>query len=127
MPYVEYNPNPAGRRVGDCAVRAVAKALDLDWEQAFVLIAANAYAMSDMPSADSVWGSVLRQHGFYRQAIPNTCPDCYTVADFARENPFGTFVLALGGHVVTVKDGDWYDTWDSGDQTPQYFWYAKDE
>ena len=108
MPYVEYNPNPAGRRVGDCAVRAVAKALDLDWEQAFALIAANAYAMGDMPSSDSVWGSVLRQNGFYRQAVPNSCPDCYAVADFARENPFGTFVLALGGHVVTVKDGDWY-------------------
>ena len=28
--WVKYNPNPAGRHVGDCAVRAVAKALDLD-------------------------------------------------------------------------------------------------
>lgn len=26
--YIEYNPNPCGRRVGDCAVRAVAKALN---------------------------------------------------------------------------------------------------
>lgn len=34
--FTEYNPNPAGRRVGDCAVRAVAKALDTDWETAYI-------------------------------------------------------------------------------------------
>lgn len=121
-----YNPNPTGRIVGDCAVRAVAKALDTDWETAYALIAVNGYGMGDMPSGDSVWGAVLRQNGFYREAIANTCPDCYTVADFAEENPRGVYVLALGGHVVTVKDGDWYDTWDSGNQNPQYFWYRKD-
>lgn len=82
--------------------------------------------MADMPSSDAVWGAVLRQNGFYRQAIPNTCPDCYTVEEFAREHPDGTFVLALGGHVVTVEGGDWYDTWNSGNEIPQYYFYRKD-
>ena len=83
--------------------------------------------MGDMPSSDSVWGSVLRQNGYYRQAIPNNCPDCYTVSDFAEGHPHGTFVLALGGHVVTVHNGDWYDTWNSGGQIPQFYWYQKEE
>lgn len=125
--WIEFNPNPTGRRVGDCAVRAVSKALGADWETAFAMISTNAFAMGDMPSSDSVWGSVLRQNGFYRSAIPNTCPDCYTVSDFAKEHPLGTFVLALGGHVVTVEDGDWFDTWDSGSQSPQFYWYRKDD
>ena len=123
--WVEWNPNPAGRRVGDCAVRAVAKALGTDWEDAYALIAANGYAMGDMPSSDSVWGSVLRQHGFYRHAIPNTCPDCYTAADFARDNPNGVFVLGFGGHVATVADGDIFDSWDSSDEIPVYVWKEK--
>ena len=123
MAFREWNPNPTGRRVGDCAVRAVARALGVDWETAFIKIAAAGYAMGDMPSSDSVWGAVLRQAGFYRSAIPNTCPDCYTVAAFAQDHPEGVYVLALGGHVVTVMDGDWYDTWDSGGQIPQYFWH----
>ena len=127
MAFREWNPNPTGRRVGDCAVRAVARALDVDWETAYLKIAVNGYAMGDMPSSDSVWGAVLRQAGFYRTAVPNTCPDCYTVAAFAQDHPEGVFVLALGGHVVTVVDGDWYDTWDSGGQIPQYFWYLKEE
>lgn len=122
----EYNPNPVARNVGDCSVRAIAKALDITWEQAYALTAANGFAMGDMPSADSVWGAVLRQHGFRRKAIPDTCPDCYTADNFCEDNPDGVFVLAFGGHVATVVDGDLYDSWDSGNCVPQYFWYKED-
>ena len=125
--WTEFNYNPTGRRVGDCAVRAVSRALDVDWETAFAMIAKNAFAMGDMPSSDSVWGAVLRQNGFYKKAIPNTCPDCYTVRDFCRDNPKGVFVLGFGGHVATVVDGDLYDSWNSEDEIPIYFWYRKDE
>lgn len=125
--WINYNPNPTGRRVGDCAIRAVSKALGIDWETAFVLIAANAYAMGDMPSSDSVWGAVLRQNGFYRTSIPDTCPDCYTAEDFCRDHPHGTFVLGFGGHVACVKDGYLYDSWNSESLSPQFFWYRKDE
>ena len=125
--YIRYNPNPTGRNVGDCSVRAVAKALKIDWETAYLLIARNGYNMGDMPSADSVWGSVLRQNGFYRKAIPNSCPDCYTAHDFCLDNPIGTFVLGFGGHVATVVNGDLYDSWNSSNEIPVYVWYRKDE
>lgn len=123
--WIEWNNNPTGRKVGDCAVRAVSKALGVDWETAYTLIAANGYAMGDMPSSDSVWGAVLRQNGFYKKAVPNSCPECYTAADFCRDHPRGTFVLGFGGHVATVQDGDLYDSWDSSDEVPIYFWYKK--
>lgn len=125
--YIKYNPNPTGRTVGDCAVRAVAKALKIDWETAYMLIVTNGYYMGDMPSSDSVWGSVLRQNGFYRRAIPNTCPECYTAENFAEDNPHGTFVLGFGGHVATVVNGDLYDSWNSSQEIPVYVWYRKDE
>ena len=117
-----YNPNPAGRNVGDCAVRAIAKALNIDWEEAFTKLATAAYNMADMPSSDSVWGAVLRMNGFYREGLPNTCPDCYTAEDFVRDNPVGTYVLGFGGHVATVKNGVLYDSWDSSQSIPQFFW-----
>ena len=94
--YVEYNPNPTGRNnVQDCAIRAVAKALNTDWETAYAKLSMNGFAMGDMPNANSVWGALLRQNGFYREAIPNTCPDCYTAADFAKDHPKGTYVLGF--------------------------------
>lgn len=124
--WVKFNPNPTARNVGDCAVRAVSIALNISWETAYLMIAKNGYEMGDMPSSDSVWGAVLRQNGFYRKAIPNTCPDCYTASDFCRDNPSGIFVLGFGGHVATVVDGDLYDSYDSSEMIPVYVWYRKD-
>lgn len=125
--WIKYNPNPTGRSVGDCAVRAVAKALNTDWETAYVMIADNGYAMGDMPSSDSVWGAVLRQHGFYRLNIPNSCPNCYTAEDFCKDYPRGIYVLGFGGHVATVIDGDLYDSWNSSNEIPIYMWYRKEQ
>lgn len=117
-----FNPSPAGRNVGDCAVRAVAKALGVDWETAYAMIVSNAFQMSDMPSSNAAWGSVLRQHGFMRSSLPPTCPDCYTAEDFAKDHPSGTYVLGFGNHVATVKNGRLFDSWDSSSEVPQYYW-----
>lgn len=124
--WVEFNPNPVSRRVGDCAVRAVAKALDIDWETAYCKLVKNGYLMGDMPSSNAVWGSVLRENGFSRAALPDTCPDCYTAEEFCEEHPEGTFVLGFNSHTATVKDGDIYDAWDSSKENPQYYWYRKE-
>lgn len=125
--WIEYNPNPVSRRVGDCAIRAISAALGVDWETAYALIATNGFLMGDIPSSDSVWGAVLRQHGFYREAIPTDFPANYTAEDFSRDNPKGTFVLGFGGHVATVIDGNIYDSWNSTNEIPQFYWYKKEE
>ena len=117
-----WNENPAGRNVGDCAVRAVAVALGVDWETAYLMISDAGYKMADMPSSNSVWGAVLRQNGFYRHTIPNTCPDCYTINDFAADHPKGVYVVCTGNHVCTIRDGIVYDSWDSTREIPQFYW-----
>lgn len=122
----EYNPNPTGRSVDDCSVRAVSKALNMDWEDAYIEICSKGLAMGDMPHADSVWGAVLRERGFYRKTIPNLCPNCYTIRDFCKDNPVGVFVLATGTHVATVIDGTLFDSWNSLREIPIYVWYRKE-
>lgn len=59
--WTEYNPNPTGRNVGDCAVRAVAMALHTDWETAYALMAKAGFLMGDLPNSNAVWGAVLRR------------------------------------------------------------------
>lgn len=125
--WLKYNPNPAGRNVGDCAVRAVSAALNLDWERAFARIAEAGYLMADMPSSNSVWGAVLRKEGYRRYAIPNTCTDCYTAENFCRDHPRGVYVLGFGNHVATVRDGTILDSWDSSREIPQYYWTKEKE
>lgn len=120
--YRYFNSNPNGRMVGDCAVRAISAAFDVSWDDAFDALAHNAKLMGDMPSSDSVWGALLRQMGFVREAIPNSCPDCYTIEDFAVDNPKGVFVVKTSDHVVSVVDGCILDSWDSRSEIPIYAW-----
>lgn len=117
-----YNPNPAGRMVGDCSVRAISAALDVSWDEAFDLLALNSKEMCDMPSSDAVIGSVLRQHGFVRSIIPSSCPDCYTVGEFADNFDRGIYVLGTGNHVVCVRNGVVMDSWDSQRELPIFMW-----
>ena len=123
--YREFNPNPTGRRVGDCAVRAVAKALGISWEEAYARLCLNGFLMGDMPSSNSVWGALLRENGFKAKTLPESCPTCYTTRQFASDHPTGVFVLGFGSHVATVGDGDLYDAWDSSEEVPQYYWYKE--
>lgn len=127
MGYCFYNPNPQGHQVGDCTVRAISRALGQSWEATYTALALYGFMLSDMPSANHVWGAYLRSRGYVRRAVPSECPDCYTVADFARDNPRGTYILALSGHVVCVSGGDWFDSWDSGGEPPLYYWERSDK
>ena len=120
--YIYYNPNPMGKRVGDCSVRAISKALNVSWDDAYIVISEQGYKLGDMPSADYVWGSVLKQHGYTRHIIPNSCPNFYTTEMFCRDHPQGTYVLGFGNHVCTIVDGNIYDSWNSSEQVPVFYW-----
>lgn len=120
--YKYYNINPSGKRVGDCTVRAISKALDQSWEQTYAGLTAYGFMMADMPSANAVWGAYLRRNGFRRYIVDDHGRDTYTVKDFCEDNPSGIYVLAIDGHVVCAEDGHYYDSWDSGNEIPVYYW-----
>lgn len=119
----KYQPNPCNRAVGDCAVRAVSKALGTDWQTAYIMLADMGLAMCDMMNSNSVIGAVLRQYGFNQKAVSNHCPDCYTFADFAQDHPRGVYVLCTGSHVATVIDGTLFDAWNSSNEIVTFYWY----
>lgn len=120
--FVERNKNPLKKRVGDCVIRAISTVMDDSWDRTYLGIVAEGYALKDMPSANYVWGSYLSKHGFYRNVISNTCPSCYSVRDFCDEHKKGRYVLATGTHAIAVIDGNFIDTWDSGDEVPLFYW-----
>ena len=122
MMYIYFNPNPAGKRVGDCVIRAICKLTRQEWLTVYWNICEQGAMLFDMPSSNNVWASYLRKLGYRRFAISDNCPDCYSVRDFCFDYPRGRFLLATGSHVVTVIDGNYYDAWDSGNENPIYFW-----
>lgn len=125
MGYQHFNNNPQGLSVGDCVVRAISKILDTTWDNVYIELVTQGLMMSDMPSANSVWGSYLKNKGFKRSAVSNVCPDCYTVRNFVEEHPNGKFILSTGTHTVAAINGTYFDNWDSGDEMPIYYWYKE--
>lgn len=126
MGYRFYNPNPLAIKKIDCSVRALCRVTGLSWDDVHRETSELARMMGTMSVEDAAWGAFLRRRGWLRYAVPNTCPNCYTVRDFCRDHPYGAYVLCPYEHAVAVIDGSWYDTWDSGDETIQFYW-AKEE
>lgn len=119
--FVEVNLNPYKKSVGDCVIRAISMAENEDWDDTFIELMLKCFQLKDIPTSNNAWGIYLRDLGYKRHIIPDTCPDCYTIKDFTEEHPEGVYIIATGTHVVAVKDGDYYDTWDSGNEIPIYY------
>ena len=120
--YIHANPNPIGKYVDDCVIRAIAIATDRSWDLVYAHVCLQGYIMKNMPSVNKVWGTYLSSIGFVNEPIDSKCPDCYSIKDFCYDNPEGIFILATGSHVVCAKDGNYFDTWDSGDEQPTSVW-----
>lgn len=116
--YVFYNPNPQEKRTDDCVIRMLTKALNVDWETASIYAVIQQIRDADIFTKNYVWGNLLLRNGYTRHSIPDTCPDCYTVKDFCRDHALGAFVLGTGDHTLMVIDGDYYDSFDSGELIP---------
>lgn len=121
--FIYYNPNPRGKNAGDCVVRAIAKTTGQDWESIYAELSAFGYSFGDWGNSNGTWAAYLKRKGFSRHIIPDTCPDCYTVEDFAAEHPDGRYIAATGEHAVAVVDGDIYDSWDSSYEVPIYYFH----
>lgn len=124
MAYVPYNANPKNRRTEDCVVRALSMVLGIPWDTMYWCLSARGFVDKAVLTDDDLWGRYLTDHGFTMQALPRTCPHCYTVKQFSMEHPYGAYVIKTPGHVLACVDGDYYDTTDTGDEAAIYC-YAK--
>lgn len=57
MSYIKFNPNPLGKTVWGCVIRAISAFLGTSWEWAYSNLAAIGFEMCDMPykCSDLVW------------------------------------------------------------------------
>lgn len=123
----QVNLNPHGKQVGDCTVRAISLATGKGWYDTYFGMALQGAIMCNMPSANSVTTAFLKRNGFRRRTIPDDCPDCYTIADFCKDHPKGTFVIGTGSHLTTVIDGCLFDSWNSLAETPVYYFEKSED
>lgn len=124
--YRYFNPNPLHNQTGDCVIRGICMLTGDDWDTVYMHLIVEGYRMKMMPSENLVWGSLLHKQGYSRHLIPAECPICYSLKDFCQEYRFGKYLVATGTHVIAVVDGDYYDTWDSGDENVLFYWKKED-
>ncbi len=118
--YKYYQPNEKDLKdkVGDCQIRAFTKALNLTWVQAFDLTIPICRELQTYTIFDNDLNKTkeaMRTLGFEYTGISNKKGSKRpTVREFAQAHEKGTYILSLARHVVTCKDGIYYDTWDCG-------------
>ena len=123
--WIRCNVNPAKNHTGDCVIRACVVALHKTWVQVsdeiYSLGREHFLSMSD----DHLWGRYLYEQGFTPFLLPENCPNCITIKRFCVMYPRGIYIIGTGSHAVAVIDGNYYDSWDSGDEMPSFFWRIK--
>ena len=129
--YCYYQPNKLDVKdeYGDCTIRSLSKALDIDWKEAFNLIVPYElkYQCPFPCMTLTLYKKVFKEIGFNYCKISNkkgsTRP---TVNSFTKTHKTGTYILSLAGHLVCVKDGKFYDTQDCGSKC-LYGYYEMEE
>lgn len=122
--WIKYNPNPRGNsRAGDCVIRGITKLTGKPWEDVYTELSIYGYSFGDWGNSNAVFDAYLRDQGYKRSVIPNTCPNCYTVNQFCEDNPNGCFLVCTGRHVIGIENGDYFDSWDSGSEMPIYYYH----
>lgn len=125
MSYKYYNPNKINKSAGDCVVRMLTIVTGKTWKDCYFLVCDEGLKFGDMPSANYVWMNILYKLGYIKKVIPDTCPVCYTIKKFCEDHQEGLYVVGTGSHVVAVKDGCYYDSWNSGNEIAMFYFEKK--
>ncbi len=116
--FIRYNGNPCGTNTGDCVIRAISIVTGLDRHKVYAGLCLTGYACTMWGNSNTVWAEYLQHLGFRRHGIGY---GNYTVADFARDHPSGSYILGTGAHAVAVVDGNIIDSWNSSNEKPMYY------
>ena len=112
-----FQPNPKQEKAGDCQIRAVCATTGLDWYTVFDKMVE--FCRENCYVWYSVDGYNYLENKFNFKKLPSAKREkgksAITVQKFCKLNPKGKFIVSTVHHVVGIKDGKYYDSWNSGD------------
>lgn len=118
------NPNPSkSTKSGDCVIRAISIALDMDWDEVYKDLCTLGFQLKRMPNDAENYRTYLTNCSYRRTGISNRKGSKRpTVESFAKDHKQGTYILEVANHIVTVRDGHFYDTWDCSEKCLYGYW-----
>lgn len=123
--YIYYQPNAKDLKdnYGDCVIRALTKAENKSWIDVFDELVPIAREMQCMPNCKPCYSEYLKRKGYEYHGISNALGTKRpTVSSFALSHKHGTYIARVAHHIVAVKDGQFFDTWDSGRKSLYGYW-----
>lgn len=118
--------NPKNWYVNDSAVRAVACALNLSWEESFSKLCDAAKELYDIPTSRQTIDKVLTDEGFQFVTLgkPSKGASRPIVKEFVGKYPDNVVVLNLADYFVTMKEDNIWDVSDKCLKSSIYsYWY----
>lgn len=110
-----YNANPYGRIVNDCSVRALSLALQLTWDETYIMLSdfarAEGITFSEIEFIDQFLGERFEHYCMKKQVNK--------LKDFTALQLDGRWLITMAGHITCVVDGVCYDTFDPSER---YIW-----
>lgn len=108
---------------GDCAVRTICKAENMEWLEAYDLMWSYSREVQSPLNCKYGFEHILKKLGYKYCPISNKKGSKRpTVMEFSKTHTNGTYVLVVANHYVCSKDGFFYDTFDSGDNSLYGYW-----
>lgn len=113
--YFQPNAKDLKDEVGDCSIRAFCKAFGMEWVQVFDILYKYARDAQCLPNQKPAYEAMLKDRGWtYHSCVKEKL----TVDDFCKKHRAGTYIMYVRSgfrtHLVTEKDGQFFDTWDCG-------------
>lgn len=108
--FEDYNPNPIAKeseRTQDCVVRAITKAFDITWKDAYVYLSEIGLEIGGMPNCIESLIVAVEEHNW---TLTNFCNADIRVIDVIRANPTGKYMITIKEHTFTVDNSCIYDT-----------------
>lgn len=122
--FTYHNENPKHlKSAGDCVIRAIAYATRIGWDETLGSLYKIGFKMKRLPNDDKVFEQYLSNLGYSKQSQPRK-PDNtkYTVKEFAKKYPKGTYIVRMAGHLSVVDNGKIIDTWNCGYKCVGNYW-----
>lgn len=119
-----FNANPLGAKKrgyqwdrGDCAVRALAKAADISWLNAYDYLNERARRDYNVLNDTTAYRGWIEEGGAQWVAVKaEKGKERMTAEDFCKSHPKGRYILHLASHETAVVDGKIYDVWNCGER-----------
>lgn len=124
MEFIKLNVNPKGWKTGDCVVRALTTATEMEWLEVYDGLCEIGRKKCRMPNDKITYEKFLKEQGFINCKMPRHADGSrYTVRELVDELGEGNILVMNVAHHVTVSVGDkLVDLWDcSSKSVGNYF------